>query len=421
MNNKIVNTIKHIGLYFSASLIPMLLNLAINPLIALNMSPKDYAVTGFYTSFNMLLSPLIVFYMLHYYTKRYYEVSETERIALKTTLVKSLIYFSGFLSLLSFFALATYYFAAGISESFPFMPYAFLTVFSIPLTGLYTLTLTDYRMSKRSMDFFKVSITCGISLVLANLIFIVVLKWGAFGKLLAPFIINLIFFVYCLWKYRELLREKFDMEIFKKIILFCYPLTLAAMLTFFTNGYDRVLLEKHGNINELGIYVVGIQMATYISVFQNAISSTFQPDLYQAIVQNNKSKLLKVIALLIGGTAAVILCFILLAPFVIEILTAGRYVESTKYAQIAALSTLSSAMYYVVSQITIARGLTKIPLVNKIMTSIACIVMFYYFITRWGFIGAAWGLVMSHIVALVGNAILLYIYNIYNIYRKKWD
>lgn len=406
--------LKHIGLYFSASLIPMLLNLAINPLIAMNMQPYDYAITGFYTSFSTLISPLIVFYMLHYYTKRYYEVDEKDRIALKSTLIKSLIYFSGFLSVLSFLALAIYYFIADIGESFPFMPYAFLMVFSIPLTGLYTLTLSDYRMSKKSLDFFKISITYGVSLVLANLIFVVCLKWGALGKLLAPFLVNLIFFVYCLWKYKDLLSTKFDKENFRTIILFCYPLTLAAMLTFFTNGYDRVLLEKYGNINELGIYVVGIQMATYISVFQNAISNTFQPDLYQAIVKKNNSKLLKVITLQIGTTGVVVLCFILLAPFLIDILTAGRYIESIKYAQIAALSTLSSAMYYVVSQITIARGLTKIPLINKVITSIVCISMFYFLITRWGYVGGAWGLVLSHIVALIGNVILLYVF------RRKW-
>ena len=165
----------------------------------------------------------------------------------------------------------------------------------------------------------------------------------------------------------------------------------------------------------MGIYVVGIQIAAYISIFETAISSTFQPDLYQAIVQKDRIKLFKVISLLIVSIGFVVLCFILLAPYVIEILTAGRYIESTKYAQIAAISTLTSAMYYAVSQITIARGFTKITLANKIITSIACIGMFYYLITRWGCIGGAWGLVLSHVIALIGNVILLYFF------RKKWN
>jgi len=84
---------KNIGIYFSASLIPMILSLAINPLIAMNMDPKDYAITGFYNSFNTLISPLIVFYMIQYYTKSFYEVNKEERLKLKATIFKGLIYF----------------------------------------------------------------------------------------------------------------------------------------------------------------------------------------------------------------------------------------------------------------------------------------------------------------------------------------
>ena len=180
-------------------------------------------------------------------------------------------------------------------------------------------------------------------------VFLVVsLKWGAFGKLLAPFVTNLTFFLYCLYKYRNILHHKFEWDRSKKIIIFCIPLTLAAMLTFFTGGYDRVLLERIGNVNELGYYVVGIQIAQYIYVFQTSIGSTFQPDLFQAIIQKDSKKLTKVITMLIGSTAFVVFIFILLAPIIIDLLTAGRYNESVKYAQIAALSTLTSAMYYTV-------------------------------------------------------------------------
>ena len=116
--------------------------------------------------------------------------------------------------------------------------------------------------------------------------------------------------------------------------------------------------------------------------------------------------------MLIGSTAFVVFVFILLAPIIIDLLTAGRYNESVKYAQIAALSTLTSAMYYTVSQITIARGQTTIPLINKIVGSVLCILMFNFLISRYQFVGAAWGLVFSYIMTLLGNLILLKIYSL---------
>lgn len=409
--NKYKKTINSIGLYFGASMIPMLINLAINPLIAMNMQPSDYAIVGFYTSFNTLISPLIVFYMLHYYTKKFFECNNEERIRLKATLIKLLIYFSGILSILCFLVIWLYCFFTGVNKSFPFFPYALLTVFAIPLTGIYSLTTVDYRMQRKSLSFFKISLINGLVLVATNLFFVVALKWGALGKLLAPFTTNLCFFIYCLYKYRNELHHKFEWDRCKEIIIFCVPLTLAAMLSFFTGGYDRVLLEKIGNVNELGFYVVGIQIASYISVFQNSIGSTFQPDLFQAITQKDSRKLLKVIAMLVGSTAIVVFVFILFAPIIIDLLTAGRYNESVKYAQIAALSTLTSTMYYTVSQITIARGKTTIPLINKIVSSILCILMFDMLITKYEFKGAAWGLVLSFVITFIGNIVLLKIYN----------
>lgn len=181
------------------------------------------------------------------------------------------------------------------------------------------------------------------------------------------------------------------------------------MLGFFSNGFDRVCLERLGNNTELGYYVVGVQMAAYISVFQTAIGNTFQPDLFQAIVERNKSKLMKVVALLVGSTACIVAVYIFAAPLVVRLLTAGRYMMSVKYTQIIALSTLTSAMYYAMSQITIAMGKSYITLLNKIFTMVCSVVMFSFLIAKYQFVGAAWGMVLSFLISLIGNVGLLYL------------
>lgn len=79
-----------------ASIIPMFIHLVTNPLIALNMTPVDYAIVGYFTSFNSLLTPLITFYAFAYYTKRYFELADNERLVLKATIFKSLIFFHSY-------------------------------------------------------------------------------------------------------------------------------------------------------------------------------------------------------------------------------------------------------------------------------------------------------------------------------------
>lgn len=375
------------------------------------MSPTDYAIVGYYTAFTTLLSPLITFYMFHYYAKAFFECSEEQRIHLKATLCKALIWFSGALSILSLIGIWFYVYRDGDRAHLPISPYLQLTIFAIPLAGLFTLMQTDLRMRRDAKAFFKLTLANGLVLTVTNLLLVAVFKMGAFGKTLAPFLVQLIFFIYCIYSYRNLLKIPFDKPLFIKILKFCFPLTLAAMLGFFSSGYDRVYLEQLGNVEELGYYTVGIQIALYINVFQSAIGSTFKPDLFEAVVKNNKAKLIKVILLLFGSILLIALVFIVLCPFIIDILTAGRYLESTPYAQIGALSVVTSMLYYIVSEITIAKGYTYVSLINNTLGALLCILLFYVLINNFQFIGAAWGLVGAYIVKLIGNLVLIPVFN----------
>lgn len=407
---KLLKYFGDIGIYLSASLIPMILNLAMNPLVALNMTPRDYAITGYYNSFNTLISPLIVFYMLHYYVKRFYEIDAEERLKLKATIFKGLIFFSGFLSIISFFFILGYVLLFNGNSELPIYPYLLLSVFSLPLTGIYTLMLTDYKMNKDSKSYFRLSVSNGVLAILLVFLFVVILKLGAIGKMLAPFLTNLFLFILCCYLNRKLFKIKFDSQRFRDLLVFCTPLTIAAMLGFFSNGFDRVFLERIGDVTEYGYYIVGFQMAGYLSVFGTAIGATFQPDLFESIVKRNFHKTAKIVGLTLFLTSIVVISFILLAPFLVNILTAGRYILSTKYTQIIALSTITSMMYFSISQITVALGKTKITLYNKILTSVLIVTMFYELITHYQFMGAAWGIVLSFVISFLGNVLLLYIF-----------
>lgn len=409
---KYKKSIQNISIYFFASLIPMVLSMAINPLIALNMDPEDYAIVGFFNSFNTLLLPLIVFYSFHYYTKRYFELNEEGRLRLKDTIMQALVYLSLLMALLSLLGILIYMKYLNQDSSIPFWPYALLSIFSLPLTGIYTLMLTDYKMQKRAKDFFKLSISKSLVTIPLIILLVVLLKQGALGRLLATFLGNFTLFAWCLIKNRACFNKKIDWSIIKALLYFTWPLTLAAMLGFFSNGYDMVFLERLGDVKELGYYVVGLSIARYITVFQTAIGNTFQPDIYKNIVKRNWISVFKYITLIIGLTTIVVLGFILVAPFVVDILTAGRYTYSVKYTRIVALAQITSGVYYVISQITIALGATKITLINKITGSALCVLMYSVFITKWEFIGAAWGQVFSFVIFFIGNLFLLGLWKI---------
>ncbi len=408
-DNKYLTYIKHISTYFGASLIPMILMLAVNPLIALNMTPEDYAITGYYSSFNNLIGPVIIFYMLHYFNKRYFELDHDGRLHLKALLFKAVTAFSFIISIICFFALLGYIRVFNTSLEFPIMPYLAYTVFALPLAGLYNLELTDYRMGRNSKGFFRLSITNGVILVVLNVAFVVVMKWGASGKLLAPLITNLLVFIYLFFKNRQLLRVRNSWNEFVIILKFCLPLTMGAMLGYFSSGFDKTYLESLGNVTEYGYYIVGASMAGYLSTFSTSISSTFQPDIYEAIATSNRKLLWRTALIQIVMISMVVVLFVALCPMVIRILTAGRYMDSTIYARIISVSTITSSIYYITNNYTIASGYPKLYMYTTVISSILIIIFLPVVVRCFKFIGGAWMVSASYVILSFTNIVLLWI------------
>ena len=71
----------------------------------------------------------------------------------------------------------------------------------------------------------------------------------------------------------------------------------------------------------------------------------YSPDF---IINNEKKKLARVVAIRWGLTFLVVFVFILLCPIVVKLLTAGKYMESVPYARVFALVSLTNSIYYIV-------------------------------------------------------------------------
>lgn len=400
------NYIKQLSQYFSASLIPMLLNLLINPLVAMSMTPVDFAITGYFTSFSTLLVPIITFYMIHYYNKRYFELDNQGRENLRILLFKSLIIFSFAVTILCLILLLIYI-KKLTDNSFPTFPYLYLAVMSFPFAGIYNLELADYKMQRMSKQYLNLSLVRGVGGVLLVLILVVLLKWGALGKLLAIFLIEILLFIYLFVKHIAVWQIKTNTKELLEVLKFCWPLALGAALGFFSNGYDKTFLEGLGNPNEFGYYCVGISIAAYLSVFTSSISATFQPDTYEAIIQSNKQKILRVILLRLTLTLGVVLLFVLLCPIVVKILTAGRYMNAVPYARISAFVALTSSLYYIINDYSIARGKSHLYLITTVIGSIIIVLIMPFFVNYFGYSGGAIVNVLSYVILFIINFILL--------------
>ena len=404
---RIKKYVKNAGTYLLASLISSLLAVLVNPLMALNLSPEDYAVSTYYTSFGLLYTPVLGFFVTDFYLRKYYVLSKEALFQLKGNVIKIFLYFSGIVSIVCLLGL--FAFIKGTHVSFDFWPYAPLAVLTNYVGLIYHFRLAEYKISRNAKSFFWASVIWGVIGVVLSLFLVVVAKWGAVGKMVATFLGSFLPFIWCLIKNKEYLGVRFDKEIFRQIFLYGYPLVLAAMLSYFSHGYDKVLLERGGDIETLGYYSVACSLAAYITVFSNALKSTFQPDMYKAIAQKSVKRSVAVGGMVVLAVGLIVIVFIIFCPWLIKILTAGRYVQSTQMCRIVSLSVLTSTLYYQISQFTYGTGHSKLTLINKIVGTAINIAMITYLVRNFGAVGAAWSTVLGFLVFAIGNLILLFI------------
>lgn len=403
---RIANYTKTISQYFTASLIPMVLNLAINPLVAIYMEPEDFAITGYFLSFTTLVSPIIAFYMIHYYNKRYFELDDEGRSHMYALVFKMLIFFSAIVT--GVCTLAIYLYIKQQSEiSFATYPYLYMVMLVVPLTGIYNLQLAKYKMERKSKQFMNISVMKGVLGVVLTLLFVVIFPWGAFGKLLELLLLEIAYFAYILVKNKDVWKVKNTFSEVRPILLFCCPLVVGASLGYFSNGYDKAVLATLGNNTEFGYYCVGGSIAGYLSLFTSSLSATFQPDVYEAIIKDNKPKLFKVAALQWVMILGVVVLFIAFCPLIIKILTAGRYLQSTGYARLLACVCLANSIYYIINDYTIARGVPRFNLYTTIIGSGLIILCMPIFVDWLGYYGGALANIASFVALSIINLLFL--------------
>ena len=110
---------------------------------------------------------------------------------------------------------------------------------------------------------------------------------------------------------------------------------------------------------------------------------------------------------IIGIVALANMAFVLFAPFLIDVLTAGRYIAAAPFARILAIHNITMAIYYMVVRLLIGNGYVKGELLVRIIGAVCSVVAFYILIQHYGFYGAAWGQVLSFaMLAIIG---LLYL------------
>lgn len=402
-NKSLKAQLSNLSLYLLATIISSGIGVLINPLLAANLSPKDYAIIGYYGSFNSLFLPIISFSLVSYYTRQFFKVSEEKLQKIKNTIVTFQLA-AGIFSIVLISLIFNIY-AKSVNLSLEVFPYLYLTVLTIFFTTFYSFLLTEKRLLGQAKSFFKYSLFNTIIGVLLAILLVVLWKYGATGRILALFLTS--FLVGSVALKNLAIKIKIDFLILKEALVFSWPLLISGVLYYLFGGFDRVLLERLNDNETLGIYNVAYQITAYLTIFGTAIIQTFDPDIYKATAKKNISRAMKIVFVITGMVFLISIIFTLLATPIINVLTYGRYLDSVPFSRVLVFRNVASALAFTSSGVIIGLGYPKVELVNRIIGSIFAYFTYKYLITNFQFMGAAWGQTITILIMSVVSLVFI--------------
>lgn len=397
---------KNLSYYLVASVVSTVINLVLNPFLSLGLSHKDFAIIGYFASFSLMLIPITSFSLNSYYARNYFLVDSQQREKLLQNLL-SLFLVLGLVMFLGFFCIYYFYHQKYIT-SIPFTPYALLSFLPVYFASFYNLYLLDLRMQDKAKRYAVLTILNSLIGALLSLILVFFLEYGAEGRLIALLLVAISFGIYSLKV--EKFRFVLEKEIVKSALYFCYPLSISAVLTFFFMGIDRTFLVRLNDNHSLGLYNVGLQISSYVGIFGIVFLQTFEPEIYKQISFKQHRKVFRLIAIIIIVTLIPNVVFISVSYWLINILTYGKYVEATAYANILCLKNVTTSFSFSLSTVVVGYGFSKFELFNKSLGAVLAIVLYYFLIKNYGFYGAAWGQSVSWLImGIISIVFLLFI------------
>ena len=262
-----------------------------------------------------------------------------------------------------------------------------------------------FRVEERSVAFVCASLANIFLTIGLTLLLVVALEKGPIGVIVGNFSGTLIVYLALLGYRRDQLGLQFDRGLLREMNRFGVPLVPTALFLWVTNFSDRFFLVKLADVAEAGLYSVGVRVASAMVLLLTAFRTAWPAFAYSIKDESEaRSTYAYVLTYLTVVTAWVALALTLLSPWLVELLAADEFAESSRVVGPLAFSTVAYAAYIVVA---IGVGRVRRTQFNWVVTGIAALVniaLNVVLIPPYGMMGAAIATVAAYSTMAVGMA-----------------
>jgi O-antigen/teichoic acid export membrane protein len=262
-----------------------------------------------------------------------------------------------------------------------------------------------FRVEERSTAFVAASLTNVVLTIGATVWLVVVADQGPLGVIVGNFTGTLVVYLVLLGYRREQLGLEFDRPLLRAMNRFGLPLVPTALFLWTTNFSDRFFLVKLTDAAEVGLYSVGVRIASAMVLLLTAFRLAW-PAFAYSIESDEEAKrtyafVLTYLTLIASWVA---LGLALLAPWLVDVLATEEFAEASRVVGPLAFAAVAFGGYIVIA---IGSGRARRTQFNWVVTGAAAalnVTLNLVLIPPYGMMGAAVATVAAYSVMFLGMA-----------------
>lgn len=381
--------VRHTGIYTISSIVNAAIPFFLLPILTRYLTPEDYGIASMFTLMVTIISPFVGININAAITRRYYD---------KDTINFWEYVFNGIIILVvsTFFVSILFGLFSNFIESITKFPKEFLWsvivyTFCMSLTNV---LLALWQIQTKALQFgFQVNLK---TLFNASLSIMLVIFWGLGwqGRLYGQVISESLFAVISvgILLKNKWLKLTINKKYIKDALMYGLPLIPHALSGSILSMTDRLFITNMVGLGATGIYTVGYQVGSIISLITLSFNTAFVPWLFEKLTENKEETKLKIVKFTyiyyaVILTMAVILGF--LAPVLLNVFIGKNFAGSSLYVIWIAVGYAFNGMYLMVVNYIFYAEKNGLLSTVTFATAILNVILNYFFIKAFGAVGAA--------------------------------
>ena len=377
------------------------------PLYTAYLTTEDYGITSIANSFVNTMVFVVAFSLFSAIMRFYVDLkNDPEKLKRFYGSVSLFTFLSG-LIWAGIFAVfrspLTQYIFSGVD----FYPVILICIIELIFTCQMTIFDDILKSQQKAMASSVLSIISFFLRVGLNIWFVVGMKLGATGTLLASAIVCTVYsvlFAFYMVK-KRMIEYCLDWTLLKDALKYSIPIMPHNLATKIALFVSKVLIGGVDSLAGLGVYSVATQFGDVADTLQNYIDKAYQPWLYERLNANEKddnNSLRAIVKVLIGILGLLFVCIALFAQDYILLFIDKSYLNAWKYIPlIVGVYSIKTIYYFYIEVLFYHKDASKKIFIATLTSSLINVLLSAILIPKYSVIGSISADALSMLVRVV--------------------